>query len=100
VQEAVKNVKDYLQKREPGRPWLKKAPAPLAKDYRPEIDILSELVTDNGTYYQSQIGVLRWMVSSPRCRCYHHMILRVPEKDTWKQCIETLHTLTRSLILE
>jgi hypothetical protein len=66
VQRAVKNVKDYLQKREPGRPWLKKAPAPLAKDYRPEIDILLELVTDNGTYYQFQIGVLRWMVEFGR----------------------------------
>ena len=66
VQEAVKNVKDYLQEKEPGRPWLEKAPTPFAKDYRPEIDISPELVTDDGTYYQSQIGVLRWMVELGR----------------------------------
>jgi hypothetical protein len=32
VQEAVKNVKNYLQEsqeKEPGRPWLKKAPMPF-----------------------------------------------------------------------
>jgi hypothetical protein len=35
VQEAVRNVKQYLQEKEPGRPWLKKAPTPFSKDYRP-----------------------------------------------------------------
>jgi hypothetical protein len=66
LQEAVNDVKDYLQEREPGCPWLKKAPTPFAKDCRPEIDISSELGTDDGTYYQSQIGVLRWMVELGR----------------------------------
>jgi hypothetical protein len=61
VLEAVKNVKDYLQEKEPGRPWLKKAPTPFVKDYRPEINISPELGTDDGTYYQSQLGVLQYM---------------------------------------
>jgi hypothetical protein len=66
VQEAVKNVKNYLQEKEPGRPWLKKAPTPFSKDYRPEIDIPPELGVDDATYYMSQIGVLRWMVELGR----------------------------------
>jgi alpha-L-fucosidase len=55
-----------MQEKEPGRPWLKKAPTSFAKDYRPEIDIFPELGTDDGRYYQSQIGVLRWMVELGR----------------------------------
>jgi hypothetical protein len=66
VQKAVKNVKDCLQEKEPGCPWLKKAPAPFAKDYRPEIDLSIESETDDATYYQFQIGVLRWMVELER----------------------------------
>ena len=31
LQEAIRNVKNYLQEREPGRPWLKKAPTPFSK---------------------------------------------------------------------
>jgi hypothetical protein len=66
VQEAVKNVKNYLQEKEPGRPWPKKAPTPFSKDYRPEIDISPELGVDDATYYMSQIGILRWMVELGR----------------------------------
>jgi hypothetical protein len=50
VQEAMQNVKNYLQEKELGHPWLKKAPTPFAKCYRPEIDILPELGTDDATY--------------------------------------------------
>jgi hypothetical protein len=66
MQEAVKNVKNYLQEKEPGRPWLKKVPTPFSKDYRPEIDISPELGVDDATYYMSQIGVLHWMVELGR----------------------------------
>jgi hypothetical protein len=66
VQEAVKNVKSYLQEKEPGRPWPKKAPTPFAKDYRPEMDISPTLGVEDATYYMSQIGVLRWMVELGR----------------------------------
>jgi hypothetical protein len=66
VQEAVKNVKNYLQEKEPGRPWPKKAPTPFVKDYKPEIDISPELGSEDATYYMSQIGVLRWMVELGR----------------------------------
>ena len=66
AQEAVKNVKSYLQEKEPGRPWPKKAPTPFAKDYRPEMDISSTLGVEDATYCMSQIGVLRWMVELGR----------------------------------
>jgi hypothetical protein len=66
VQEAVKNVKKYLQEKKPGRPWLKIAPTPFAKDYRPEIDISPELGAEDATYYMSQIGVLCWLVELGR----------------------------------
>jgi hypothetical protein len=62
VQEAVSNVKKYLQEKESGQPWLKKASTLFAKGYRPEIDILPELRTNDRTHFQSQIGVLQWMV--------------------------------------
>jgi hypothetical protein len=58
VQEAIKNVKSYLQEKEPGRPWPKKAPTPFAEDYRPEMDLLPELGVEDASYYMSQIGVL------------------------------------------
>ncbi len=66
VQEAVKNVKNYLQEKEPGRPWPKHAATPFAKDYKPEIDLSPELGIEDATYYMSQIGVLRWMVELGR----------------------------------
>jgi hypothetical protein len=66
VQEAVRNVKNFLQEKEPGRVWQKKAPTPFANDYRPEIDISPELGPEDASYYMSQIGVLRWMVELGR----------------------------------
>jgi hypothetical protein len=66
VQEAVRNVKKYLQGREPGRPWPKNTPTPFVNGYRPEIDISPELQGEDATYYMSQIGVLRWMVELGR----------------------------------
>ena len=40
--------------------------APITKDYRPELDTSPELDPEEGTYYQSLIGVLRWMVEMGR----------------------------------
>jgi len=36
--------------------------APLSKDYRPEFDSSPELDEADGAYYQSLIGILRWML--------------------------------------
>ena len=64
VQEAVTNVKEHLMQR--GRKLCKRAPAPFPRDYRPEMDVTLELNDDDVSYYQSQIGVLRWIVELGR----------------------------------
>jgi hypothetical protein len=58
VQEPVKNVKNCLQEKEPGRPWLKKATMPFPKDCRPEINMSPELGAEDASYHVSQLGVL------------------------------------------
>ena len=39
-----------------------KADAPLTNTYRPELDISRELNETDAAYYQSLIGILRWIV--------------------------------------
>ena len=63
VQAAVKNVEDYLLKQ--GKSLKAKASNVLPKDYRPEIDV-TKLEAEEASYYQSLIGVLRWMVELGR----------------------------------
>ena len=64
VQAAVKNVETHLAK------FNMKLPArvstPLSSTYRPEVDVTTELNTTDGAYYQSLIGILRWMVELGR----------------------------------
>ncbi len=76
VQEAVKNVEEYLMKRGsqlPNNKYVqensklpKRAEAPFKNGYRPEIDVSKELVGDEASYYQSLIGILRWIVELGR----------------------------------
>lgn len=60
VQESVKNVEHHLDKLE--MKLMKGATTPLSPEYRPEIDVSPELDPEDAAYYQSLIGVLRWMV--------------------------------------
>ena len=64
VQSAVSNVEDYLKAR--GLKFPAKAPAPFATGYRPEIDITEQLSPTDAAYYQSLVGVLRWIVELGR----------------------------------
>ena len=64
VQEAVKNVEAHLRKK--GLALLKKAASPLTSNYSPEIDASKELDEESAAYYQSLIGVLRWIVEMGR----------------------------------
>ena len=64
VQAAVQNVASYLKERNLTLP--KKASAPFKGDYRPEIDTTPELNPQEAAYYQSLIGVLRWIVELGR----------------------------------
>jgi hypothetical protein len=64
VQAAVNNVEEHLKKKMQKIP--PKANAPLKTDYRPEIDLSSELEPIDAAYYQSLIGILRWIVELGR----------------------------------
>ena len=67
VQSAVKNVEEYVGR--PENTHLKipsKAETPLTTSYRPELDVLPELMPRDSAYYQSLIGILRWIVELGR----------------------------------
>jgi hypothetical protein len=64
VQNAVKNVESHLKKK--GESLPKKATSPWTRDYRPETDITPELNASDASYFQSLIGVLRWIVELGR----------------------------------
>ncbi len=65
IQESVRNVEDYLKKR--GHPGLpKRAATPLRAGYIPELDVSPELRPEEASYYQSLIGILRWIVELGR----------------------------------
>ena len=64
VQDAVNNVETYLKKK--GESLPAKAKTPLSNGYRPEIDTSDELGPQEASYYQSLIGILRWMVELGR----------------------------------
>jgi hypothetical protein len=67
VRVAVKNVEDHLSKEENKRWKLpRKADTPMSTSYRPELDVSSELAPQEAAYYQSLIGVLRWIVELGR----------------------------------
>ena len=67
VQTAVKNVEAYLDSQENKR-WKmpSKADTLLTTTYRPELDVSRELNEVDAAYYQSLIGILRWMVELGR----------------------------------
>ena len=66
IQEAVLNCEKHLDKRYEGRKLAKKATNPFAAGYEPKLDVTEPLEPEDATYYQSQIGVLRWMVKLGR----------------------------------
>ena len=60
VQAAVKNVEVSLDKK--GMKLKKGVKAPFTSNYRPEIDGSEELADEGATYYQSIIGIIRWIL--------------------------------------
>ena len=64
IQDSIKNLERKMEDR-----GLKLRPgvrAPLSNNYRPELDGSPELNAEDGTFYQSLIGSLRWMVEMGR----------------------------------
>lgn len=70
VQAAVKNVEEYIKQRiEQGDKRYslpRKAEAPMQSTYRPELDVSPELDSRDAAYFQSLIGILRWIVEIGR----------------------------------
>jgi hypothetical protein len=66
VQYDFQNVKDYLAALPGDYMLLKKAPAPFAGGYNPDLDESPELDPAMSNFYQSQIGILRWCVELGR----------------------------------
>jgi hypothetical protein len=64
IQAAVKNVEEHC--REKGISLPKTAKTPFPNGYRPDEDVSDELKADDANFFQSQIGVLRWMVELGR----------------------------------
>lgn len=64
VREAVKGVEAYLKKKDLA--LLKKAATPMTMNYSPELDQSEELDHESAAYYQSLIGILRWIVEMGR----------------------------------
>ena len=63
MQTTVKNVETHVAKVNDARWQLPtKADTPLKASYRPKVDVSPELDTTNAAYYQSLIGMLRWIV--------------------------------------
>ena len=64
VQQAVANVEAHMRTTRMSLP--KRAETPIPTDYRPELDSSPELDPPNTAYFQSLIGVLRWIVELGR----------------------------------
>ena len=65
VQEAVKNAETYYGKTYHAK-FATKVSSPFSNGYRPEMDVTKELNAEEASYYQAQIGVLRWIVEIGR----------------------------------
>ena len=69
VQEACKNIRNHLKLRNKDNKLQdcnyflpQKAPSPMTTEYCADIDVSPELNATDAAYYQSLIGVARWMV--------------------------------------
>ena len=64
VKEAIRNVKQWLEKR--GLALKTRAASVLPLNYRPELDATPLCNDEDHNYFQQQIGVLRWAVELGR----------------------------------
>ena len=64
VQEAVSNVEQYLATK--GCSLPRNAPTPFNSDYQPILDASGELGPAKTSFFQSQVGVLQWIVELDR----------------------------------
>ena len=62
VHEAVNNCEKWIWENMPEYKHSSRATNPFPTDYDPDLDTTNELDDDQATYYQSQIGILHWIV--------------------------------------
>ena len=63
--EAVKTMEEHLEK--VGKTLISKKPGtPIPTTYSPELDITLDLISTDAAYYQSLVGILRWIVELGR----------------------------------
>ena len=67
VHAAVRNVEEYVEKSHHKR-WKipNKVETPMRLTYLPELDVSEEISPSDASYYQSLIGILRWIVELGR----------------------------------
>ena len=65
VNTAVKTVETYLET-QTRRKLPRCAETLIRTQYRPEIDVSPELIASDSSWYQTLIGILRWMVELGR----------------------------------
>ena len=102
VQAAVRNVEEYIEKSHHKR-WriANKVETPMRSTYRPKLDVSEELSTSDASYYQSLIGILRWIVELGRvdvCLEVSMMSshLAVPRKGHMQQVMQIFGYLRKS----
>jgi hypothetical protein len=61
---AVKNLEEWMTKQ--GIKLPKIEPTPMVSSYKPELDVSAELDAEMANFYQSQVGVLRWIIEMGR----------------------------------
>ena len=66
VQASVAIVKSYHARMYPTRKWAKRTSGPFPCNYAPKLDTTDLLDHEKASFYQSQIGVLRWIVKLGR----------------------------------
>jgi hypothetical protein len=64
MREAVKNIEKHLDCKGGKLPF--KAETPIQTSFRPELDVTPELNPTDAAYFQSIIGILRWIVELGR----------------------------------
>ena len=64
IQNVICNIEKHLKTK--SKRMRKRATSPISPGYRPEIDVTGELSPSDAKYYQSLIGILRWIVELGR----------------------------------
>ena len=95
VQEAVRNCREHLKTSFDGKYTMsKKMPNPFVMGYDADMDDSEECNPEEASYFQSLIGVMRWMVELGRVDIHQLGLCLTSGINTTPDCIWTRLTLT------